>query len=71
MTVNIYTTIYNDNRLAIIRLDNGDVRIDTRPLVFGTIDIDQDAPINSVTIPNTVARHIDFTDIDIGNITND
>ena len=57
------TTIYNDNRIAILRNHNGDVRIDSRPTIFGTSDIDYDSPITSVTIPNAVARFINFNDL--------
>ena len=61
--MNTYTTIYNDDRIAIIRLDNGDVRVDRRDFILGTLDLDYNAPIRTVTIPRLIARHIDFTDI--------
>ena len=49
-------TIYNDDRTAVMLLDNGDVRVDTRNFVFGTND--PDGTINSVIIPRNAVTSI-------------
>jgi len=54
-------TIYNDNRIAIIKLDNGDLRIDKRNFKFGTND--SDGTINSIIIPYDIANNIDFSNL--------
>tara|TARA_R100000315_G_C5081249_1_gene47058 strand:+ start:308 stop:493 length:186 start_codon:yes stop_codon:yes gene_type:complete len=51
--------IYNDNRIAIMILNNGDIRIDSRNFIFGTTN--PDGTINSITIPRDIANNIDFS----------
>tara|TARA_Y100001963_G_scaffold129529_1_gene184869 strand:- start:1083 stop:1289 length:207 start_codon:yes stop_codon:yes gene_type:complete len=52
-------TIYNDGRVAIMLLNDGNIRIDTRNFVFGTND--PDGTIDSVTVPRKVLNKIDFS----------
>ena len=54
-------TLYSDDRIAILRYANGDIRIDRRNMHFGTSD--PDGTIDSVTIPNAVARFINFDNL--------
>tara|TARA_R110002012_G_scaffold240644_1_gene414875 strand:+ start:1749 stop:1934 length:186 start_codon:yes stop_codon:yes gene_type:complete len=54
-------TIYNNNRIAIIKLDNGDLRIDKRNFKFGTNNCD--GIITSIIIPYDIANNIDFSNL--------
>jgi len=56
-------TIYRDAGLAIMRLDNGDLRIDRLNLIDGTL--------TSITIDNAIARRINTDDLsDLNYISN-